>query len=120
MNAREGETLWRHVVWDTEPCPRGRFFLILLAVLTFCFQGLALGSGILAGNIEQVLVLSIFALIFWLQYYFIWIGVHWVRWLNGAWNALAGFTFVIWGFRDGATIAIVLGIYLFCVGAYLG
>jgi hypothetical protein len=50
----------------------------------------------------------------------LWIGVHWVRWLNGAWNALAGFVFVIWGFRDGASIAVVLGIYLFVVGAYLG
>ena len=30
-----------------------------------------------------MLGLAIFALLFWLQFYFIWIGVHWVRWLNG-------------------------------------
>jgi hypothetical protein len=120
MNPREVEPLWREVVGDTEPWRRGRLFLILLAILTFCFQSLTLGYGILSGDIEQVLVLGIFTLIFWLQYYFIWIGVHWVRWLNGAWNALAGLTFVIWGFRDSATVAVVLGIYLFVVGAYLG
>jgi multisubunit Na+/H+ antiporter MnhG subunit len=120
MNPREVEPLWRAVVGDTEPWRRGRLFLILLAILTFCLQGLTLGLGIVSGDIERVLVTGIFALVFWLQYYFIWIGVHWVRWLNGAWNALAGFVFVIWGFRDGATIAVALGIYLFGVGAYLG
>src|SRR5207248_413170 len=50
----------------------------------------------------------------------IWIGIHWVRWLNGAWNVLVGFTFVIWGLRDHMTIVVGAGIYLFGVGAYLG
>jgi hypothetical protein len=120
MNPREAEPLWRAVVGDTEPWRRGRLFLILLAILTFCLQGLTLGLDIVSGDIERVLAFGIFALVFWLQYYFIWIGVHWVRWLNGAWNALAGFVFVIWGFRDGASSAVALGIYLFGVGAYLG
>jgi hypothetical protein len=120
MNPREVEPLWRSVVGDTEPWRRGRLFLILLAILTFCLQSLTLGLDLVSGDIEHLLFTGIFALVFWLQYYFIWIGVHWVRWLNGAWNALAGFVLVIWGFRDGATIAVALGLYLFGVGAYLG
>jgi hypothetical protein len=120
MNSREPEPLWREVVGDTEPWRRGRLFLILLAVLTFCLQCFSLGRNILGGDIESALALGIFALFFWLQYYFIWIGVQWVRWLNGAWSALVGFAFVIWGLRDGVALAVVIGLYSFGVGAYLG
>lgn len=119
MNPKEGEPLWWAVVGDPEPWRRGRLFLVLLAILSFFFQCLSLGYGILSGDIEGALVLGIFVLVFWLQYYFIWIGVHWVRWLNGAWSALAGFVLVIWGFRDGAALGIALGLYSFGVGAYL-
>jgi hypothetical protein len=119
MNPREPEPLWRTVVGDTEPWRRGRLFLVLLAVVTFCLQGLMIVLGIVAGDIVSVLILGIFALVFWLQYYFIWIGVHWVRWLNGAWIALAGFVFVIWGLRDKSTFSVAVGLYNLGTGAYL-
>src|SRR6266478_4780970 len=119
MNAREGEPLWREVVGDTEPWRRGRLFLILLAALTFCLQVLTFGHDILVGDIERVFGQGIVALVFWLQFYFIWIGVHWVRWLNGAWTALAGFALLIWGLRDGVALAIIIGLYSLGVGAYL-
>src|SRR5437667_1700900 len=115
MNPNEVEPLWRTVVGETEPWRRGRMFLILLAILTFCVQCLTLGFCIVSGDIERLFISGIFVLIFWLQYYFIWIGVHWVRWLNGAWNALAGFIFVIWGWRDGVVLAVLGGRYVFGV-----
>jgi hypothetical protein len=116
----EPEPLWREVVGDTEPWRRGRLFLVLLAVLTFCLQALSFWGFILTGDIQRILGLAIAALIFWVQYYFIWIGVHWVRWLTGGWNALVGFAFIIWGLRDGSGFLIVLGVYYFGTGLYLG
>lgn len=120
MNPKDVEPLWREVVGDTEPWRRGRLFLVILAVLTFCFQALSFWGLILTGDIQRLFGLAIFALIFWLQYYFIWIGVHWVRWLQGGWNAFFGFALIIWGLRDGAGFMVVLGLYSFCMGAYLG
>lgn len=119
MNSREPEPLWRTVVGDTEPWRRGRLFLVLLAVVTFCLQALVLGAGVVVGDIVSVLTFGIFALIFWLQFYFIWIGVHWVRWLNGGWTALSGFVFVIWGLRDKSIITVAAGVYNLGTGAYL-
>lgn len=120
MNPREPEPLWRSVVGDTEPWRRGRLFLFVLAALSFCLQCLWFWSLILLGDIERLLVVGIVTLVFWLSYYFIWIGVHWVRWLVGGWNALSGFALVIWGMRDGAGLSVFAGVYSFLVGAYLG
>jgi hypothetical protein len=120
MNRMEGQPLWREVVGDTEPWRRGRLFLILLAILSIGFQSLSFWNLVLAGDIQRMLGLGIFALLFWLQFYFIWIGVHWVRWLNGAWNGFWGFAFIIWGLRDSAGLVVAVGIYCFVTGAYLG
>lgn len=120
MNPKPVEPLWREVVGDTEPWRRGRLFLILLAILTFCLQGLSFWGLVLAGDLQRMLGLGIFALLFWLQYYFIWIGVHWVRWLNGGWSGLWGFALVIWGLRDGDSLALGVGLYSLVVGCYLG
>jgi hypothetical protein len=116
----EPTPLWREVViGDTEPWRRGRLFLILLGAFTLLLQGLGVASLIIIGSIELVPIQGIFALLFWLQFYFIWIGVHWVRWLNGGWSALYGFALIIWGFRDGSVIAGALGLYSFVAGCYL-
>ena len=111
--------LWQSVVGDTEPWRRGRLFLILVGVVTFCFQCTAIGLRIAIGDLEGLLVTAIYLLIFWLQFYLIWIGLHWVRWLNGGWSALIGFVLVIWGWRDQSTIAVVFGVYSLCVGVYM-
>lgn len=120
MSPTKPEPLWREVVGDPEPWRRGRLFLIILGALTFAFQCLSLWGLILRGDIERILVVGIVSLVSWLCFYFIWIGVHWVRWLIGGWNALAGFALIIWGFRDGAAFPIVLGLYHLGMGAYLG
>jgi hypothetical protein len=116
----EARPLWKEVVvGDTEPWRRGRLFLVLLASVSLIIQGLAVASLIIAGSIELVPVQGIVALLFWLQFYFIWIGIHWVRWLNGGWSALYGFALIIWGFRDSSAVAGVLGLYCLVVGCYL-
>jgi len=116
----ERSVLWREVLAEEEPWRRGRTFLILIACVTFLFQALVLGYGIITGLIELVLVHALASLIFWLQFYFIWIGVHWVRWLNGAWNAFCGFALLIWALRDRAPVLAALGAYLLMIGVYLG
>jgi hypothetical protein len=116
----EARPLWKEVVvGDTEPWRRGRVFLILLASIALLLQGLAVASIIITGAIEMLLVQGVFALIFWLQFYFIWIGIHWVRWLTGGWSALYGFALIIWGFRDGSAIVGGIGLYSFVMGCYL-
>jgi hypothetical protein len=118
MRTEEVESLWNF--GEPEPWRRGRLVLVIFAATTFVFQVLVLGSYILMGNIEQVLLQGIAALLFWLQFYFIWIGVHWVRWLQGFSSALWGFALVIWGVRDGLVLTIGLGLYSFGFGVYVG
>jgi len=120
VTAPDKSVLWREVLADEEPWRRGRTFLILIGCVTFLFQALALGYGIITGLIEFVLVHALAGLIFWLQFYFIWIGVHWVRWLNGGWNAFCGFALLIWALRDRAPVPAVLGAYLLMIGCYMG
>ncbi|HEV2097250.1 MAG TPA: hypothetical protein VGQ82_12205 [Chthoniobacterales bacterium] len=120
MNTGSPTPLWREVVGETEPWRRGRLFLIIAAIPSFTTQIATLTLDILAGYVEQALAVAISAALFWLQYYFIWIGVHWVRWLNGALTMLWGFALIIWGARDGSGLGIVVGAYCLMVGAYLG
>jgi len=120
VTAPEATPLWREVViGDPEPWRRGRLFLLAVAILSLLSQGLVVISGIVAGYIEFVFVQGIFALLFWLQFYFIWIGIHWVRWFNGGLSALYGFALIIWGFRDTNAISGIIGVYSFVVGCYM-
>jgi hypothetical protein len=111
--------LWKEVLGDTEPWRRGRLFLVLVGCLSILSQGLVVVSGIIAGFIEFAVVQAIVALVFWLQFYFIWIGVHWVRWFNGGLSALYGFALIIWGFRDGNGLSIAVGLFSFVIGCYM-
>ncbi len=58
--------------------------------------------------------------LFWLQFYFIWIGVSWVRWMQAGLGGLAGFALISWGLRDGMVLWVALGIVSFALAAYLG
>lgn len=113
------EPLWREVVGDREPWRRGRLLLLGFAALTLAAQAYLFFSAISAGAIDVVLGLGLNAALFWLQFYFIWIGVHWVRWLLGGWNMLVGFCLLIWGWRDSDGVQAVTGILTFVVGVYL-
>ena len=119
MTADAPEPLWREVVGDTEPWRRGRLFLIALALWQFTVHAFMIGSHILLGRIDVVLVLGVGALTFWLLFYFIWIGVHWVRWLSGGFSALLAFANLIWGFRDGNSLRIIDGTIGLPIAAYL-
>lgn len=120
MKSSEPEPLWRVVVGDTEPWRRGRWFLIIFAGLTLLTQVILFGSLILWGAVEALLISGIAAALFWFQFYFIWIGVHWVRWLNATVNAIYGFYLFFWGIGWSSTVLILSGLYSFTVGAYLG
>jgi hypothetical protein len=113
------QPMWREVVGDTEPWRRGRLFLVFLAIWQLATGCVGLGALVLAGRIELVLAASFSALIFWLLFYFIWIGVHWVRWVTGGFMALVGFANLIWGLRDGAPARILDGTIGFPLAAYL-
>lgn len=116
----EPEKLWASVVGDTEPWRRGRLFLVLLAVCQVLTHLLTIGSQLLIGNVELLLAISVGAIAFWLSFYFIWIGVHWVRWLCGGFSCLLGFAKLIWGWRDGSSLLLIDGTISLVTGAYLG
>jgi hypothetical protein len=113
------QPLWRASVGETEPWRRGRLALILMGAVTLACHASALLQNIFSGNIEQFLALAIGCALFWLQFYFIWIGIHWVRWLQGFLSALWGFTLLIWGLRDSLGLVMLLGLWSFLFGVYL-
>lgn len=113
------EPLWRVVVGETEPWRRGRLFLILLAIWQFLSQIVLLGSQVIHGSLEAIVSLVLWSLIFWLSFYFIWIGVHWVRWISGGFSCLVGFAKIIWGWRDGSALFVLDGTIGLCLGSYL-
>lgn len=119
MNPSDPEPLWRVVVGDTEPWRRGRLFLIIFGVLAVLTHLVILAALILSGTVEALLITAIFVLLFWFQFYFIWIGVHWVRWLNGLINSAYGFYLFFWGVGWSSWVLILGGLYTFAVGVYL-
>lgn len=113
------QPLWRETLGDLEPWRRGRLVLVVFGAITLVSHLVILGRAVLWGNVETLLGQGAGALLFWLQFYFIWIGVHWVRWLQGLLSALWGFALIIWGVGGDSGVAIALGIYYFGFGSYL-
>ncbi|MEP6936978.1 MAG: hypothetical protein ABI871_02810 [Chthoniobacterales bacterium] len=120
MKTREPEPLWREVVGDTEPWRRGRLALITFGAFMFINHALVLAGKVLTGNVERLLIMAIFMVIWWLQFYFIWIGLHWVRWVGCAFSALFGFALLIWGLRDEVPAEMLSGAFGFASVAYIG
>jgi len=75
--------------------------LVVFALCSLLLQGQIVVGHILDGNIEWVIAFTSACVLFWLLFYFIWIGVHWIRWLIGAFAGFVGFWSLIWGWRDG-------------------
>jgi hypothetical protein len=120
MTAPVPEPLWKEVVGDTEPWRRGRKFLVLYASINLINQGLVLGDLIVRGFLDPLIFSGAVAALFWLQFYFIWIGVTWIRWVHAGLVILVGFALTIWGIRDGVYLWTGVGLFNFVLGAYLG
>jgi hypothetical protein len=50
----------------------------------------------------------------------IWVGVHWLRWVCGAWNMILGFCLLIWGWRDANAVDAIFGAIFFFIGVCFG
>jgi hypothetical protein len=74
---------------------------------------------ILFDDFSLLLVAGILWLAFWLQFYLVWIGWTWVRWLNALFLTCSGFVQFIWGMRDYSGFHMVSGMYLIGAGAFL-
>jgi hypothetical protein len=121
----ESPSLWEQFDSEVEPWRRGRGILICIAAFYIVAQSLILAASILLGNIERFLIFGVGAVFFWLFFYLVWIGVHWIRWLLGGWNLIIGFCLLIWAWRDmsgietlSATIALLIGAYLLSPSVY--
>jgi hypothetical protein len=114
------EPLWQSVVGDKEPWRRGRLFLVGFAVLSALSDLFVCAVFILGGFVEVLLAFVIARAVFWLQFYFIWIGVHWVRWLQGGLSMICGFAFFVWSIPEQSGALMTWGIFSIATGAYLG
>jgi hypothetical protein len=116
---QEDRSVWDQLYWDVEPWRRGRVVLVWIAALNFLLQALDVALQIVLGDIERVLFLAAVFVLLWLQFYLIWIGIHWIRWIAGAWTGVTGFCFLIWGVRDNNPIVALLGAINLVVATYL-
>jgi hypothetical protein len=116
----EPEPLWRQVLAGEQPWRRGRIFVVLFAIVTFVSQLLALGIRIAVGDIEMFIIAGFLAATFWMLFYFIWIGVHWTRWVVAGLLGFTGFTQFLWSFHNGSVLEAFLGGMNLCMAAYLG
>jgi len=112
-------SLWEQYQWEVEPWRRGRLFLICFGLLSAVSDLLGCALLILGGLIEGLLVFGVARTLFWLQFYLIWIGVHWVRWLQGSLNAIQGFALFIWSLQSESGAMMTFGIFLMGTGIYL-
>jgi hypothetical protein len=117
--SNETRSLWEIYDSETEPWKKGRMILILVGFFYLLTQGLIFAATILSGNIEWTLTFAVNAVFCWFLFYLIWIGVHWIRWICGAWNAVLGFCLIIWGWRDGDAFGAGLGAICLLIGIYL-
>ena len=116
---QDTRSLWEQFDSDVEPWRRGRAVLIMVGAFYFLLQAAVFFAAVKDGNIEAVLVFGSACAVFWLLFYFIWIGVQWIRWLAGAWCGLNGFTLLIWAliYTDGlfasvGSINLIIAAYL--------
>ncbi len=117
--AEETRSLWEQFDSDVEPWKRGRSYLIWIGIFQFFTQGLVIAAAALTGNFERAAGMAIASVLFWLLFYFVWIGKHWFRWLWGAWNLINGFCLLIWAWRDSSASETVSGALTFAIGFVL-
>jgi hypothetical protein len=120
MKCEEPEPLWQSVVGEKEPWRRGRLFLIFFALLSALSDLFVCALLLLGGYVEPLFIFAVARTLFWLQFYFIWIGVHWVRWLQGGLCMLYGFWLFIWSLGAQSGAIMMWGIFSVAAGSYLG
>jgi hypothetical protein len=116
----ETRSLWEQYHSEVEPWRRGRVVLILIGSFNLLLQGLDLNAHIALRNIEALLPTATVFVVFWLQFYLIWIGIKWIRWLAAGWCGLVGFVLLIRGWVDGNSFLVVFGCINLIIGSYLG
>ena len=115
----ETRSLWEQFDSEVELWRRGRLFLIFIGLFQFLTQAIVIMAAAFLGNLERAAGLAAGALLFWLLFYFVWTGVHWVRWLWGAWNLVVGFCLLIWAWRDMSDMETLSGTLTFGIGFVL-
>jgi hypothetical protein len=75
---------------------------------------------IVLDDFRLLLITGILWLLFWMQFYLIWIGSNWARWINALLLTCSGFIQLIWGMRDNSGFHIVSGMYIAGMGVVLG
>lgn len=114
----ESRSLWEQLDSAVEPWRRGRAVLVSIGCCYFALQALFIAVLTAAGNIEQLLAFSVGCVLFWLQFYLIWIGIHWIRWVVGAWSGVVGFYWLLWGFHDANAVMASFGAANLLVASY--
>jgi len=112
-------SLWEQYDSEVEPWRRGRAFLICFGALTAISDLFACAVFILNGQIETLFIFAAIRTVFWIQFYFIWIGVHWVRWLQGAFNMAHGFVLFFWSLQNESGAVMTFGMFMMGTGIYL-
>jgi hypothetical protein len=115
----ETRSLWEQLDSDVEPWRRGRAFLISFSLLQLLIQLFLLMVTAFAISIEVTAVAALSCVIFWFLFYFVWIGIHWVRWLWGLWDLVTGFCLLVWGLRDTNSFQLLFGGLSFVIGFML-
>jgi hypothetical protein len=120
-----GRSLWELYHSEVPPWKRGRTILACIALSHFVLQCLLALAFVLDGSAVRVCAFGFAAVIFWLLFYFVWIGVAWLRWLWGVWNLATGFCLLIWAWRDLSELETLFGheyghrsLSLFAVGLF--
>jgi hypothetical protein len=120
MAADAPEPLWREVVGDTEPWRRGRNFLIGIAVLQLLVHVASVAVEALGGDIERIVRTGAGATVFWLCFFLVWVGIHWVRLVWAGLGCVLGLAKLIWGIRDGNLVHLIDATISLPLAAYLG
>ncbi|MDQ6859537.1 MAG: hypothetical protein M3032_00040 [Verrucomicrobiota bacterium] len=109
-------SLWNY--GEPEAWRRGRTILLTIGGCHFVVQAILFAGMLSSNTLELALAFAVDLVLWWLAFAFIWLGVHWVRWLAGAWMLLVGLAFFVWGTRDSLLVEWSAGVLDIIVGAF--
>jgi hypothetical protein len=118
MPADEAESLWLY--GEPEAWRRGRTALLVFAALGAVSQCVIAALFVTADQIDPLFGFVPVWLLFWLQFYLIWIGWHWVRWVAASTIAVLGFWQLVWSVHTYSGLQLTAGAFFLLFGAYVG